>query len=377
MIENQIRELFAGLAGARRETTRVDAERARRRGRARLRWRRAAVTGTPLLAVATAVTIAVTLGFAPAYLHQDTTATGTGPAAPRQFDPLVPYLSFGWLPAGNSLLRGGVSRTSAFMFAGRTATSPNVWDLGIYAAGRCHLTSGAKKLTCGSAGPTIDITRPAPAVHGHRAWWTNSSNMWWADAGLVWQYARNGWAWLILPNMYRYPPQQVAAVRRDAVRIAAHIRYGAPTRPLVFPAQLVHVPGNWRVSSVLYTPDGRVLQASSFALAGGRPSLGSDGGLDYQKGLPTIGIGPDSPKSTCPRRGESNREVINGVRVVVSHSAAGGLPRQDLCAAHADGLTLFVSEQGAHPAIGVASLFRNHLRLLGGNPANWARNPFG
>ena len=107
------------------------------------------------------------------------------------------------------------------------------------------------------------------------------------------------------------------------------------------------------------------------------PSLGSDGGLDYQRGLPYIGIDPASPESACPRRGESSREVINGVRVVVSHSAAGGLPRQDLCAADADGLTLFVSEQGSHPAIGVVSLFRNNLRLLGGNPANWARNPFG
>ena len=30
-----------------------------------------------------------------------------GPSAPRQFNPLVPYLSFGWLPAGNSLVAGG------------------------------------------------------------------------------------------------------------------------------------------------------------------------------------------------------------------------------------------------------------------------------
>jgi hypothetical protein len=346
MIEDQIRELFTGIASAEPVTSRVDAERARRRGRARLRWRRAAATGTPLLAAATAVAIAVTVGLAPAHLHQGAAATGNGPAAPRQFDPLVPYLSFGWLPAGMSLMRGGVSRTAAFMDAGTRASSPNGWSLGVYAAERCHLTPGAKEWTCGSAGPSIEITRPAPAVHGHRAWWVNPGRIWWANAGLVWQYARNGWAWLSLPNMYHYSPQQVAAVRRDAIRIAAHIRYGAPTRPLVFPAQLVHVPGNWRVSSVLYSPDGRVLRASSYALAGGRPSLGSDGGMDYQRGLPYIGIDPASPESTCPRRGESRREVINGVRVVVSHTAAGGLPRQDLW-------------------------------LLGGNPANWARNPFG
>ncbi len=32
---------------------------------------------------------------------------------------------------------------------------------------------------------------------------------------------------------------------------------------------------------------------------------------------------------------------------------------------------------GAHPSIGVASLFGDHMRLLGTNPANWTRNPTG
>jgi hypothetical protein len=33
------------------------------------------------------------------------------PAAPRQFNPLIPYVSFGWLPAGEWLIQGGVRRT--------------------------------------------------------------------------------------------------------------------------------------------------------------------------------------------------------------------------------------------------------------------------
>lgn len=380
MIEDQIRELFTGIASAEPEFSRVDAELARRRGRARLRWRRAAAAGTPLLAVATAVAIAVTVGLAPARPRPGAAATGNGPAAPRQFNPLVPYLSFGWLPAGKSLVMGGVRRTVVSIEAGTKPYSAHGWDLSVYAAGQCHLTSAAKTLQCGtarSAGPSTNIAGPAPAVHGHHAWWAKLGRFWWAGAGLIWQYARNGWAWLELPNMYRYSPQQAAAVKRDAVRIAAHVRYGAPTLPLVFPAQLAHVPHSWRVSSVVYLRDGGVLRARLYALGASSPSLGDDGGLDFQQGLPYLAIDPASPKFTCPRRGESSREVINGVRVVVSHSAAGGLPRQDLCAAHADGLTLFISEQGSHPAIGVASLFRNNLRLFGGNPAHWARNPLG
>jgi hypothetical protein len=381
MIESQIRDLFTGIAGGEPEISRVDAELARRRGRARLRWRRGAAAGTPLLAAATVVAVAVTVGLAPAHPRPGTAATGNGPAAPRQFNPLVPYLSFGWLPAGQSLVMGGVRRTVVSIEGGSKPYSAHGWDLNVYAAGQCHFTPAARTLKCGAAppeGPGKNIVGPAPAVRGHRAWWAGPSRTWWASAGLVWQYARNGWAWLFLPNMYRYSAQQMAAVKRDAVKIAGHVRYGAPTLPLVFPAQLTHLPHNWRVSSVVYLRDGRVLRARSYALAARSPSLGADGGLDYQSGLPYFTIDPASRKNPCARRpGESTSGIINGFRVVITHSTAGTTPSQDLCAAHADGLTLFVSELGSYPAIGVASLFRSHLRLLGGNPANWVRNPIG
>jgi len=41
------------------------------------------------------------------------------PAAPRQFNPLIPNVSFGWLPAGESLGQGGVRRTDVYLAAGR------------------------------------------------------------------------------------------------------------------------------------------------------------------------------------------------------------------------------------------------------------------
>ena len=377
MIENQIRDLFTSVAGAEPKTSRVDAELARRRGRARLRIRWAAAAGIPLLAAATVVAVVVTVFLPPAHPPPGAAAIGNGPAAPRQFDPLVPYLSFGWLPAGKSLVMGGVRRTVVSIEGGSKPYSPHGWDLNVYAAGQCHFTPTAKTLNCGAApseGP--NIVGPAPAVRGHRAWWAGPSRMWWASAGLVWQYARNGWAWLFLPNMYRYSPQQIEAVKRDAVQIAGHVRYGASTLPLVFPAQLTHLPHNWRVSSAVYLRDGSVLRARSYALAANSPTLGADGGLDYQSGLPYFTIDPASRKNPCYRRpGESTSEIINGFRVVITHSTVGTTARQDLCAAHADGLTLIVSELGPHPAIGVASLFRSHLRLLGGNPAHWTQKP--
>jgi len=85
--------------------------------------------------------------------------------------------------------------------------------------------------------------------------------------------------------------------------------------------------------------------------------------------------GPSRVDIQLARRG--GRETINGYRVVVTHQVRGTLPRQDLCAGNANGLALYISEFGAHPPISLASLFRDHLRLLGANPANWTSKPIG
>jgi len=55
----------------------------------------------------------------------------------------------------------------------------------------------------------------------------------------------------------------------------------------------------------------------------------------------------------------------------------GGLPVQELCGAHVGGLWFDSQVFGAHPSIDVASLFKDHMRLLGTNPANWTANPLG
>ena len=102
MIESQIRALFTEIADGEPAPSQVDIQLARRRGRARLRWRRACVAGTSVLAAVAVVILA--MGVGPVRLGSGPPASG--PAAPRQFNPLVPYLSFGWLPAGNRLLAG-------------------------------------------------------------------------------------------------------------------------------------------------------------------------------------------------------------------------------------------------------------------------------
>ena len=280
------------------------------------------------------------------------------------------------------------------LLAGRNLNAQNPWNLIVYAAGQCHLTRPGRELKCSTAaleGLTAQISGPAPAVQGHRAFWAGPAPISGlppalqrhrasrgADSYLLWQYARGGWAALVLPtaNATKLSAAQREAYKQDAVKIANHVRYGAASPPLVFPAQLTGLPSRWRVGSVYYQPDGRLLRASRFALTTGTPDLGADGGLEFQTNLPYFGVIAPATfyKNFCPTSGS---EIINGYRVVVTNQAGGTLPNESLCAANADGLALTIDQQGAHPPISLASLFGDHLRLLGTNPANWTTKPIG
>src|SRR5581483_397871 len=120
VIEPQVRAQFAEIADDEPALSRVDVEVARARGRARLRWRRTCVAGSSVLAAVAAVALAVAVVGPPGPAAGPPAA---GPAAPRQFDPLVPYVSFGWLPAGNSLVAGDARPEVVSLTAGHTADS--------------------------------------------------------------------------------------------------------------------------------------------------------------------------------------------------------------------------------------------------------------
>ena len=364
MSESQIRALFAQIAAGEPAGSRVDAQAAYRRGRARLRRRRAWLAGTTLLAAATVTALAVAV--VPARPHPGPPATG--PAAPRQFSPLVPYLSFGWLPAGQSLIEGGITPTSSFMDAGPSGDP--WWTLAVYARGQCHLTGPASVLNC--PGAKLPISQRAPDVAGHRAFW--------GSPFLVWQYARGGWARMSIPapnlSAVLHSKQGLAGT---ALKIASHARYDVPTR-LVFPARFSGLPSQWQVHNIsYYVPDGGLLRADEYMLTTGssrfHPHVGDTG---VWTDAPYIIARPAPRKGTCsPQDRGSTREIIDGYRVVLKRYHLGGLPVQELCGAHADGLWFDIQVFGAHPGIDVATLFRDHMRLLGTNPANWTTNPIG
>jgi hypothetical protein len=246
------------------------------------------------------------------------------------------------------------------------------WALGVYARGQCHLTGSASVLNC--PGSKLPIRQRAPDVAGHRAFW--------GSPFLVWQYARGGWAVISIPapnlSAVLHSKQGLAG---QALKIARGVRYGVPPR-LVFLSRFSGLPSQWQVHNIsYYVPDGGLLRADQYMLTTGssrfHPRVGDTG---IWTDAAYIIVNPALRKSTCTPHDPSSKntsEIINGYRVVLKRFHIGGLPVQELCGAHAGGLAFDIQVFGAHPSIDVATLFKDHMRLLGTNPANWTTNPIG
>jgi hypothetical protein len=374
MIEQQIRDLFAETAdGEPSAPAGVDLQAAHRRGRARLRWRRAGLAGACALVMAVVATLVVVVpGRAPLR------PVPAVPAAPRQFSPLVTNMSFGWLPPGVSIQQGGYVTGEVFAQAGTASEPIGGWSIYVYARGRCHLTGSAQALTCSVPGTpdsdTEQISAPAPPVAGHRAFW--------AGRILIWSYARGGWALLGTPAADYAALQHDPALQREAIRIAANLHVGADTPHLIFAERFTNLTGRWRITDLHYFADKGTLQAWEFTLLSETsrflPHVGDLGiwtNAAYVMGHPAPSKGTCSPDDPST---QNTRKIINGYHMVLKLGRAGkNIPVQELCGAHAGGLWFDIEEFGSHPVIGVTKLFRDHVQLLGRNPAHWTQNPLG
>jgi hypothetical protein len=363
MDEPQARLFFERLSDTEAPPSRVNISVARRSGRWKLRRRRAAMSGTPVLAVAVlalsagGVLPASPYGVGPA-------STGPQPAAVRTFNPLVSFAEFGWLPAGDSLVAGNTARVSQYLAAGPGPAAD--WSVLVLSAGRCDLSSeqilrqlhhGAHpELQCVlGRGEQQSFTpeRQAPSVNGHLAFQ--------ADQSLAWEYARNSWA--VVQESAQQPHLKLM------VKVAAGMTFGHLQPALKFPIQLTGLPAAWRVSSVHFAPDAGVLRGQQLYLTG---AGGPDG--------PSVDIALAGPGSACHfyPNGQSQRRTINGVKVVLTHfPAVHNSPSTfQVCAAHADGLFLLINTVNQQQPSAV-SIFRHHLRLLGRDPASWTTSPLG
>jgi hypothetical protein len=365
MDETSVRGLLQRAAAGQEPPSRVDVGLARSRGRRKLRWRRAGLAGAAAAAVVAVAVAAVAVpgshGAAPG---GGKVPDARGPAAaPSRFDPLRPFAMFGWLPTGESLSYATASTNDVDLIAG---TGP-AWELKVYAAGFCDLTSGEvlrklglhqqPQIDCSKAvqGAVYQVTSVAAArVDGHAAFWTADQTY------LIWQYANHGWAVLTSP---------IKDASSVALKVARGVRYGAPGPPIKFQVQFVNVPRGWTILLVHFWPNAGVLRGEQYVVAStGADALGA-----------IISSGPASSMSSCYPGRDSPRETINGYQVVVNHYPAsnGVPPGLRVCAPDADGLSVIVSTSGSHASPDAVSIFRRHIRILGTNPAGWTTEPLG
>jgi hypothetical protein len=388
--ESDLRVLFKRQAAIELPPAPISIPAARRIGRARLLRRRAVAFGSPVLAAAAVVAV-VLAGLFAAGPRQPATTLGS-PAAPKLFNPLVPYASVTWYPYRPGLVGSLGWHTGLLLnaFSRSPAKSTNVV---LYAAGWCTLKSAS--LSCGStpAGTRVEATvsGQAPDVQGQAAYWARYAG---GDLApfrppsgitqmLAFQYARGGWAVV-----------ESTGTPADVLRVAASLRSGQ-TSPLRFPFRLTGLPWAWsRVLSARFTQPGpgarapteNVLLLGSPATRLGtlpRDTLTVLTGTQTIQGprcrIKTAPVGQPSPASQASQPSQPSRpvacpsKVINGYLVFLNTPPEPG--KQTLFSPDADGLYLYEQTTGPGAPLSPASVLAGHLQLLGPDPANWTTAP--
>lgn len=192
---------------------------------------------------------------------------------------------------------------------------------------------------------------------------------------------RGGWAVLSIPVRDLTTLRHSPVLEAETLKIARNAQFGAATPHLLFAAKFTGLPGDWRLTDAHYYADSGKLHAEDYTLRTARSRfLWQTGDLGYWTDAAYVIARPVPGGGTCAGDGPGSTrriEIINGLRVVVQRYTEQGQPIHDLCAAHINGFWFDVQEFGPHPSIGVTRLFRDHVHLLGRNPANWTRSPLG
>jgi hypothetical protein len=381
--EHAVRTLLHEAARSPEPPSAVDVDAARRRGSRRLRARRAALPVLAVVALAAALTVPGGLLSG----HSERTVASPVVNAPWQFNPLVPYASFGWLPPGysESLANGidqGVSSTTDFV--SREAAAPaagRLLYLQVEARDMCAINTvtdlraiirahGQDQVACIDAAFTV--TGAAPNINGRPAFWTDHGS------GVAWEYAPDAWAELSLSEIgggQALPP--TAATRALLLKVAAHVAYGGTT-PLTFAFRLSgELPAGWQV------------WRASFDVSGGRTfGTGITVGPSIDTSALTIDASIVTRQGVCDSTsGQSSHVRRLGVQWLYIVQNLPDDVWQRLCAtAPVDGLTdvnitmdMNNPESGT-PLPGSAQLggalgVLSRLLLLGPSPAGWIANP--
>jgi hypothetical protein len=287
---------------------------------------------------------------------------------PAQFNPLVPYASFGWLPKGFTT---GASNEAAETSNDATSITAGgrqgSFTLAVMARGgcgyirtmlNCHTDSG------NVTGPT-PLDKRAPDVNGRPAYWAYGDS-------ILWEYAAGAWAELIGPGGFNSPP--TAAQMTQILKVAAGARYGYQTA-LEFPFWLSGMPANWSVSTAYYTVSAPPLLAATLDL-----------GPAEKPQAAMLFVVPAGSNNTCQYQNGDSYVTVDGVKAIVQGGGKGSIG-QSLCISNLNGQFISVSLSteyysngvllrvpGAAGIGGALGLFR-HLHLLGGQTSNGTTDP--
>ena len=384
--EHSVRTLLHEAARTPEPPSAVDVDAARRRGGRQLRARRAALPVLAVVALAAALTVPGGL----LSRHSERTVASPAVDAPWQFNPLVPYASFGWLPPGYSQnnadidFNQGVS--SATDFVSREAVAPaagRLLYLQVNARDMCAVSTaadlranvrahGSVQALCIDAAFTV--TGVAPDVNGQPAFWTDHGS------GIAWEYAPDAWAELSLSGIAAgggKPLPPTAATRALLEKVAARVAYGDAT-PLTFAFRLSgELPAGWQ------------LWRASFDVSGGRMfGTGITAGPSIDTSALTISASTVTAPAACDS-GAGQPAYVNRLGVSWAY-IVNNLPRdtwQQLCAtAPVAGLAgVNIAMDMNNPAsgaplpgstqLGGALGVLCRLLLLGPDPAAWITNP--
>jgi hypothetical protein len=381
VLESDLRELFERQADSELLPTPISIPAARRIGRVRVLRRRAGAIGGPVVAVAAVVAVLLASPFAAP--RQPAPGPGT-PAAPKLFNPLVPYATAAWYPFRPSLVAGSYWHTGLLLRASSRSPARST-KVVLYAAGRCTL--GQASLSCGStaSGTSVEmtVTGPAPDVQGQPAYWTRYAGgdltPFRPQAGvtqrtLAFQYAVGGWAVV-----------ESTGTPADLLRVAASVRYGQAS-PLRFPFRLTGLPRAWsKVLRADYTQPGPGAQGpTEAALLLGSPA--TQPGTVVRDPLTVLASthmtvaprcqtkaldGPQAGHVGSP--GPCPSSVIGGYRAYLNSPPVQGA--QTLFVPDANGLYLYEQTISPGASLSPTAVLAHHLQLLGPDPANWTTTP--
>jgi hypothetical protein len=274
---------------------------------------------------------------------------------PEQFNPLIPYASFGWLPTGYTTAGAGqsVAATNATTITANGGAQGEFW-LHVMARGGCKDTGTTVNCHWNSGDITgpLPLNKRAPDVNGRPAYWTYD--------GIMWEYAPGAWAVMTGP-----------VGQALTLKVAAGVRYGDQT-PLTFPFWLSGTPANWQLEEGDYTDSAPPLDAATLQL----------GPVEMPQAA-SVSVTPAGGNSTwCQYQQGDSYVTVGGIRALLTGYQTYG---QSLCVSNLDGQTIVVQVATRIPGTGVpvpgaaavggaVGLFKD-LHLLGSQASNWTTDP--